>query len=92
MAFSALVDFAGYGQDTARTWEAVLLGAIPIVNARNGLGPLFANSPVIALSNWQIGYSKEQLLAYQVPTLSRKSLMYQYWNDKIKCLRSSIQK
>ena len=80
----------GYGQDVSRTWEAVLMGAIPIVNYKDGLNPLFNESPVMKLQDWNVGYTKQELLSYKVPTISRKTLMYQYWNDKIQCIKKSI--
>lgn len=81
---------AGYGQDVSRTWEAVLLGAIPLVNYASGLKELFDHSPVLQLTSWDKGLSQEDLLNYRAPTRSRKVLMFQYWYDRIHCIRKNL--
>ncbi len=52
----------GAGMDCHRTWEAIILGTIPIVD-KSELSPLFANLPVIEVDDWSIvtaDFLKEQ--------------------------------
>jgi hypothetical protein len=42
----------GNGLDTHRTWEALLMGAIPIVET-SAMDPLFEGLPVLILNSWQ---------------------------------------
>jgi hypothetical protein len=42
----------GGGEDCYRTWEALLLGAIPIVRS-SGLDPLFEDLPVLIINDWR---------------------------------------
>ncbi|MDA4843801.1 hypothetical protein [Hoeflea poritis] len=41
----------GEGLDCHRTWEAILLGSVPIV-PRSGISPLFAKLPVCIVDDW----------------------------------------
>lgn len=66
------------------------MGSIPIVNNSTGLNRLFEQSPTLAIEDWEKGLTKEQLLEYKVPTKSRKVLLYQYWRDKIDCIRNTL--
>ena len=43
----------GAGMDCHRTWEALLLGCIPIVK-RNVLSSLFADLPVLIVNDWKL--------------------------------------
>jgi len=43
----------GFGTDCHRTWEAIALGTIPIVD-KSELSPLFANLPVIEVTDWSV--------------------------------------
>ena len=40
----------GNGEDCHRTWEAVLLGSIPIVRP-SGIGNLYKDAPILILGN-----------------------------------------
>lgn len=42
----------GAGPDCHRTWEALILGQVPIIK-RSHLSPLFAGLPVIEVENWE---------------------------------------
>lgn len=41
----------GFGLDTHRTWESLLMGAIPIVRSST-LDPMFENLPVLVINEW----------------------------------------
>ncbi len=76
----------GAGVDCHRTWEALLLGCIPVVK-RNGLTPLFADLPVVTLDDWS-EFTKENLLTKASSILGKKfdftGLFLEHWNSKIK--------
>ena len=42
----------GAGPDCHRTWEAIAMGAVPIVRRHAGLNPLFVGQPVLIVDKW----------------------------------------
>lgn len=75
----------GVGIDCHRTWEALMLGCIPIVR-RNALAPLFADLPVWIVDQWS------QVTAHNMERFALDSLRYhydfsslflRYWQDRI---------
>ena len=76
----------GVGMDCHRTWEALLLGCIPIVK-RNAVSQLFAELPVIVVDDWaQI--SRELLLHYAAQFNSHsfdfRLLFREFWMRRIR--------
>ncbi len=75
----------GNGLDTHRTWESLLLGAIPIVH-ESCLDPMYDNLPVLIIKDWnaitpeflQDQYEKICAKSYQV-----EKLYINYWIDLI---------
>ncbi len=63
--------FIGRGEDCHRTWESVLLGAIPAVSNSSGLWPLFAAAPVMVVGDWD-GGGEGQFLHFQVRGFTRR--------------------
>jgi hypothetical protein len=49
--FMFVISPEGIGMDCHRTWEAILLGCVPIIK-RNSLAPLFINLPVYVVDDW----------------------------------------
>jgi hypothetical protein len=76
----------GVGLDCHRTWEAILLGCIPIVK-RNALSSLFSDLPVIVVDDWA-QVSRELLLGYASEFVSRsfdfRLLFREFWMRKIR--------
>jgi len=75
----------GNGLDCHRTWEALVLGSIPIVK-RSSLDSLYDNLPVLIVNDW-IDIT-EQLLKNTIQLFKRKHFNYekltlQYWMKKI---------
>ena len=66
------------------------MGAIPIVNNSAGLNRIFEQAPIMTIRDWERGFTRNELLSYKVSTKSRKILLYQYWRDKIDCIRNSL--
>lgn len=75
----------GTGEDCHRTWECVLLGAIPIVS-NSTLWPLFSKAPTLVTDDWAKVADEAMLLNYRVPTKSR----YTYF-ETISLVRLSIK-
>ena len=76
----------GVGMDCHRTWEAILLGCIPIVK-RNALSSLFSDLPVIVVDDWA-QVSRELLLGYAAQFVARsfdfRLLFREFWMRKIR--------
>ena len=76
----------GNGLDCHRTWECLLMGAIPIVKT-SPLDPLFEDLPVLIVRNWEDiseeflnrQYEEMQAKAYRI-----EKIYAQYWLDLIK--------
>jgi hypothetical protein len=75
----------GAGMDCHRTWEAILLGCIPIVK-RNALSSLFADLPVLIVNDW-LEVNRDTMYEYIMTLSERKfdfsSLFRDYWIHKI---------
>lgn len=75
----------GAGQDTYRTWEALLVGTIPIV-LRSNLNSLYAGLPVLIVDSWSM--ITEEFLEAKYNELTNKKysikkLYSKYWLKKI---------
>ena len=83
--FMLVVSPEGGGIDCHRTWEAILLGCIPVVH-RNGISGLFRELPVIILDDWSM-FVKDEILNLVTKMYSEQydynSLFLQYWCAKI---------
>ena len=76
----------GAGLDCHRTWEALILGCVPIVKS-SSIDDLFAGLPVIIINDWQeinsgfFEYAASQLDGKE---LNFEKLYMQYWKAIIK--------
>jgi hypothetical protein len=81
----------GVGMDCHRTWEALLLGCVPVVK-RNALSAVFSDLPVMVVEAWS-DVTKPNLLAYAQSLQDRKfdfsSLFRDHWVRKIYQARAS---
>ncbi len=82
----------GYAPDCYRTWEALLVGSIPIIKASH-LDSLFKGLPVLIINDWSD--ITEEFLECSYKKLSRKTysielLHLEYWAQKIKNVRDSF--
>jgi len=78
----------GAGLDCHRTWEALLLGCVPIVKAAK-INDLFEGLPVIAVHDWE--EINPEFLQNAAPEIAHKTfnlekLSMRYWKSKIKSL------
>ena len=76
----------GGGYDCHRTWEALILGCIPIVKTSK-IDILYKDLPVLIVNNW-IDIN-ETLLAETVYNFSKitfktEKLLLNYWNNEIR--------
>jgi hypothetical protein len=78
---------AGGGYDCHRTWEALILGCIPIVKRHNiPLERVYEDLPVLIVNEWS-DITQELLEAtvksFSERTFNRQKLTLGYWRDKI---------
>jgi hypothetical protein len=75
----------GAGMDCHRTWEAILLGCIPIIK-RNPITPLVENLPVLIVEDWS-QVSKNTMLDFASSISTQKfnfsSLFRAHWMKKL---------
>lgn len=75
----------GAGLDCYRTWEALYLGCIPVVE-KNGLSPIFEKLPCIEIDSWD--EVTEDFLNQSYNELMKKEFKYEkmyapYWKKRI---------
>ena len=76
---------AGIGRDCHRTWEALVLGCIPIVKS-SGLDPLFEGLPVLIVKKWSDvtrGLLDTTILSFKGRTFSYEKLTMKYWQERL---------
>jgi len=75
----------GCGLDCHRTWEALILGCIPII-AHSGLDTLFDELPVLFVNNWSDvtqNLLDATIKAYKGKRFNYEKLKLEYWVQKI---------
>ena len=74
----------GSGMDTHRTWEAIILGCIPIIK-RDGVSNLFNKLPAIIINDWNeisINYLRDEYEKIINKKFDFSSLFLNYWKSK----------
>ena len=74
----------GNGLDCHRTWESLIMGAVPIV-LRSTLDPLFNNTRTLILDNWS-QLTQEYLLSLDFSkndTILPDVVYAEYWQKKL---------
>lgn len=69
----------GNGLDCHRTWEALVLGCIPIVKT-SPLDPMFADLPVLIVKEWS-DITQELLDTFVPPSKNIQKLYLSYWKN-----------
>ena len=86
----------GNGIDCLRTWEALAMGAVPIV-LNSELAPLYEGMPVMVVSDWS-EVTEERMLTFQNETLRtfssdeislRPKLWLRYWINEIMSVKQN---
>jgi len=75
----------GRGIDTHRTWEALMVGTIPIV-MNSPLNSLYDNLPVLIIEDYSIltpEYLEEQFILFQSRTYDFSKLYSPYWKQMV---------
>ena len=90
--FMYVVSPEGIGIDCHRTWEAILLGCIPIVK-RNTITQLFGNLPVLLVDDWS-EVNSERMMGYSNSLAARtfdfSILFREYWLRKMAGQQSKL--
>ena len=68
----------GNGIDCHRTWEAILMGAIPVILPSFSFGHLAQSAPVMIVENFKKLQSAE-LLAYRYPSFNVSGVFANHW-------------
>lgn len=84
-----IVSPLGNGMDCHRTWEALVLGVVPIVR-RSTISSLFDGLPVIIVDKYE-DITQELLDNYEYPeSFPEERLTLKYWNDMIHNTRDTL--
>jgi hypothetical protein len=67
----------GNGLDCHRTWEAIILGCIPIVK-KSGLDPMYDGLPVLIVNDWK-DITQDLLDNYKPDNSNIKKIYMDYW-------------
>jgi len=81
----------GYGPDTYRTWEALLVGSIPIVHTSQ-LDSLYADLPILIVDTFEDITEEFLEKAYLEMTKKQwpiEKLFMEYWSSKIYAVRDA---
>ena len=80
----------GNGLDCHRTWEALLMGAIPVVKTST-LDPLYKDLPVIIVNDWTDiteDFLENKFQQMKATRFNREKLFMDYWTDLIKTCKN----
>jgi len=90
--YAFVVSPYGHGLDCHRTWEALILGCIPIIRT-SGIDPLFDGLPVLFINNWSdltqelLDNTVEKMIQLKNSSKNMdfeyEKLELKYWTDKI---------
>ena len=83
--YAFLISPHGNGLDCHRTWEALVLGCIPIVKTSN-IDILYDDLPVLIVNNWSDvsdDLLKTTVNDFKKRTFNYEKLLLQYWTKKI---------
>lgn len=83
----------GNGRDCHRTWEALLMGAIPIIK-HSTLDPLFENLPILLINDWKEvtqDFLEKNYTIMKQKQFCRDAVFVQYWINKILDVKRAAQ-
>lgn len=83
----------GKGLDCYRTWEALLMGAIPIVKSCS-IDAVYEDLPVLIVQDWHDitpEFLEEQYRIISARTYNRKKLFIDYWWNKIVAVQKAAR-
>jgi hypothetical protein len=85
LEYAFVISPFGGGLDCHRTWEALILGCIPII-VHSDLDPLFEDLPVLLVDRWSDVNEDllvKTVLSFQSRTFNLDKLKLNYWTNKI---------
>jgi len=83
----------GAGLDCHRTWEAMLMGSIPVLK-HSGIDTLYKDLPVILIDDWSMiheNFLKQQVAAINLEKINWKKLYADYWLEKIRAEQHKLR-
>lgn len=83
--YKFIVSPYGNGFDCHRTWEALVLGCIPIVHS-SPLDPLFEGLPVLIVKSWS-DITRELLDSFIPDTSQMEKITMRYWIQRLNSAR-----
>lgn len=84
--FAFVLSPHGNGLDCHRTWEALVLGCIPIVKT-SPIDPLYTDLPVLIVENWRdvtAELLEKTVNEFKTREFKMEKLTLKYWNDKFR--------
>ena len=84
----------GYGIDCHRHWEALLMGAVPIIQ-HSTIDPLFDDLPVILVHDWtQVSqaFLQQEYNKLKQKTFNFDKLYADYWLDQIQAVQEEFRR
>lgn len=84
----------GNGLDCHRTWEALLMGAIPIVET-SSLDPMYENLPVVIVNGWnQIdeNFLNTKYEEMKARDFQWEKIYFAYWLERIRSFKNQIKR
>lgn len=84
--YAFIISPHGNGLDCHRTWEALILGCIPIVK-KSELDELYVDLPVLIVNEWSDLTQQllnDTIIQYKYKNFNYNKLKLKYWIDKIK--------
>lgn len=83
---------AGNGLDCHRTWEALLVGAVPIIE-NSTLDELFVDLPVLIINNWQDitrEYLEKKYIEMQQKEYDYNKIYFEFWKTLINSYKKQL--
>lgn len=83
----------GYGPDTVRVWEAVLLGAIPVVKHYE-LDDLYSDMPVLFVHEWEEineDFLKQKYQEIKAKNWDKSRAYFDFWLKKIQTYQVAVR-
>ena len=75
---------AGHGQDTHRTWQALLLGAVPVVKT-SAMDSMYEGLPVVIVKSWKdvsVWFLEHQWNQLRSRSFHMDRTLWPFWRDK----------
>jgi hypothetical protein len=85
--YKFIVSPFGNGYDCHRTWEALILGCIPIIKS-SGLDPMFEGLPVMIVKSWA-DITRERLDSFIADKSQMEKITMRFWVEYLNSVRNN---